>query len=201
LFKAKAEYIKGHSGDADKDYSVRLTRVIPSELASKRIIDPNGELKHPDLYEAIKELMLENFLLDSVEFAISFSGEEVGVKVKEMWTAAIDSSASIYKMIKSELAPITKKYEKLEFILEEKAVEKGLKVLYKREKLSSLAIAINNSKEEYSKAGHAFAGEFIGQISQILREQGCIIETQDLEIISNSILSKLVKHGKVLSQY
>jgi len=201
LFKAKEEYLKSHSEDKGKDYSVRLTRVIPSELASKRVIDPHGELKHADLYEAIKELMLKNFLLDSVEFAISFSGEDVNVKVKEMWTAAIDSSASICKMVGLELAPIIKKYEKLEPILEEKVIEKGLKALYKRDRLSSLAIAINNSKEEYSKAGSTFSSEFADQISQILSAQDCDLETQDLEIISSSILSKLAKHGKVLSQY
>ena len=201
LFKAKEAYIKNNPEDKGKDYSVRLTRVIPSELASKRVIDPNGELKHADLYEAIKELMLKNFLLDSVEFAISFSGEDVNVKVKEMWTTAIDSSASIYKMVRSELAPIIKKYQNLELIIEDKVIEKGLKALYKLDRLSSLAIAINSSKEEYSKAGCTFAVEFTGQISQILSAQGCKVETQDLEIISSNILSKLVKHGKVLSQY
>lgn len=198
---AKDAYIQSHPRDAKKDYTINLVRIIPSEIGLKTIHDYRSLKKHQQLFENISDLMIKKFeLIDNFELVISVSGEDARIKVKKLWITAIDSSASLFTIISSEITPILQKNRKLKQFLKNETLDKELKVLYGCQRLSELAIRMKEAKQNHATIpGNSFEDIFLEQISAILQKHDVRVDNSEIAQLSSTVMSKLVKHGKVLS--
>lgn len=196
---AKDTYKRNNPAKANKDYSINLIRILPSNVAFRAIGNKlNQQL--PSLIATVGNLMVEKLdLMENFQFATSISGEEPKLKLKKIVTAAINQYTSIYTLTKIETSSVLSRDAQLKNIISNKIVDKTLMSKYSSNNLCDLSIAIFKTKKTYETKRLSFETEFQKTIEESIVEAKGKIDQEQLKVLSAMVLSKLEKYGRILS--
>ena len=197
--EAQDAYKKNNPAEANKDYSINLIRILPSDIAFKAIGSRlNQQL--PNLIATVGDLMVEKLdVMENFQFATSYSGEEPKLKLKKIVTAAINQYTSIYTLTKIENSTILAQDAQLKNLINNKLVDKKLMTKYSSNNLCELSIAIYRNKKTYESKRLPFDSEFQKVIEETIFEAKGKINKEQLKVLSTMILAKLEKYGRILS--
>ena len=199
--EATASYIGLHPEDAQKDYSINLIRIFPSDVSFKLIQGTQAAEAKPltNPVETIKNLMIEKFdLVSNLEFVVSLKGEEPKTTMKNIVTTIINTETSIYSLTKSSVGHIVSKHPKLLEKMENREFDKELESKRNCRNLSELAIIVHKIKtENITEVMEAFEKEFLVNIKQIISSTSSRLEQSQLISLSKSILATLDRIGAI----
>jgi hypothetical protein len=195
--KAKEEYKKAHPILSSKNYSVKLLRILPSEIAFKAILDASS-VKTPTLMETISSLIVDKLdLIDTFEFLTSLSGTEPKVELQSVVKTAIDQHTSLYSIINADISDIGIS-SKITEPMKSGAIDKKLMAKYNCRSLSALAIAVYKLKviaPDENKNEKLFYDNLI----EAINESKSNLDSTQLSSISKIMYKKLEKYGRILS--